>query len=329
MRKTLVKPLVAPALAAGLLLATSAAVLLATSLNAFSQETTGSIPTTALDEYMAAEDPPTFDDPDAAVEAFKTAVTAGDVEGLAKLLGLDGAKLKAAEGTADTFKQIQEATAEQVLVAEADDQQIIQLGKKLWPMPFPLVKGDDGKWAFDTVAGIDEIVDRRVGENEEEAIETARAYVEAQEDYLAEDRDDDGVKEYAQKLISSPGATDGLYWPSDEVRGESPAGEFVDLEQTANVQADRGYFGYRFKILTGQGDNVLGGAYDYRLNDNMVVGHALVAWPVTYAETGVKTFIINKDGVVYEADLGADTATLAPEITTFNPDDKWEVVKDE
>jgi hypothetical protein len=329
MRKTLVMPLVAPALAASLMLATAAGLLLATSFGAISQETTGSIPTTALDEFMAAEDPPTFDNADAAVEAFKTAVTTGDVEGLAKLLGLDAAKLKAAEGTADTFAQIQKATAEQVLVAESDTQQIIQLGEKLWPMPFPLVKGDDGKWAFDTVAGIDEIVDRRVGENEEETIKTARAYVEAQEDYLAEDRDDDGVKEYAQKLISSPGTTDGLYWPTDDVRGESPAGEFVDLEQTANVQTDRGYFGYRFKILSGQGDNVVGGAYDYRLNDNMVVGHALIAWPVTYAETGVKTFIINKDGVVYETDLGADTDTLAKAITAFNPDDKWEVVRDE
>jgi hypothetical protein len=95
------------------------------------------------------------------------------------------------------------------------------------------------------------------------------------------------------------------------------------------VQADRGYFGYRFKILTEQGDNVLGGAYDFRLNDNMVVGHALIAYPVTYAETGVKTFMISKDGVVYETDLGADTADLAKAITTFNPDDKWEVVKDE
>lgn len=288
-----------------------------------------------LADLVAPGDPPIFDQPAQAVDAFKAALAANDFDALAKLLGLDAAKLKASEGVEDTFAQMREGAAAQVVVDDKGDQQFIELGKQLWPVPFPLVKGDDGKWAFDTVAGIEEIVNRRVGENEIEAVATARAYVEAQADYFADDHDADGVLEYAQKLISTEGLTDGLYWPAEQGDGESPAGAIPDegrLEeakaQLEKARNDQGYFGYRFRILTGQGDKVVGGKYDYVINDNMIAGFALVAWPVTYAETGVKTFIVSKDGIVYEADLGADTEAAAKAITSFNPDDSWEITSE-
>ncbi len=166
------------------------------------------------------------------------------------------------------------------------------------------MKGDDGKWYFDTYAGLEEIVNRRVGENELEAISTARAYVDAQQDYAEADHDGDGVLEYAQKLISTEGETDGLYWPTDDVNGESPAGDGIDLAELDKSKAGEGYFGYKFRILTGQGDNIAGGAYDYVINGNMIAGFALIAWPAKYGETGVKTFAVNQHGVVYETDLG-------------------------
>ena len=221
------------------------------------------------------------------------------------------------------------ARPSKVVVRDLGDRQFIDIGDELWPLPFPVVKGDDGKWSFDTYAGLEEIINRRVGENELQAIETMRAYVEAQRDYAAEDRDGDGVLEYAQKLLSSEGKTDGLYWPTDDVNGVSPAGDLVtDQAAVDKAKAGDGYFGYRFRILTGQGDNVAGGAYDYVINGNMIAGFALIAWPVKYAETGVHTFVVSHQGIVYQADLGADTEKLAAGIKRFNPDDDWEVTGD-
>ncbi len=203
----------------------------------------------------------------------------------------------------------------------------LQIGEKLWPLPFPLVKGEDGKWAFDTYAGLEEIVNRRVGENELQTIETMRAYVDAQEDYASEDRDEDGVEEFAQKLVSREGTTDGLYWPTDDVNGESPAGD-LDQSELDDAAKGEGYFGYKYKILTGQGDHIAGGAYDYVINGNMIAGFALIAWPAKYGETGVKTFAVNQHGVVYEIDLGPSTEAIVKYIDRFNPDGSWEVVAD-
>jgi hypothetical protein len=131
----------------------------------------------------------------------------------------------------------------------------------------------------------------------------------------------------AQKLISTEGTTDGLYWPTDDVNGESPAGDLSQAELDAAAQGD-GYFGYRFKILNGQGDRIAGGAYDYVVNGNMIGGFALVAWPARYAETGVHTFAVNEHGIVYEADLGPATETIVKYIDRFNPDETWSVAAD-
>ncbi|OAP40976.1 hypothetical protein AU381_03560 [Sinorhizobium glycinis] len=281
-----------------------------------------------IDDYAAADDPPAFDDPAKAVEAFKERLAANDFEGLAKLLGLDAAKLKGGEGAMETFAIIREGAARNVRMRDLEGRKIIEIGDRLWPMPFPIVKGEDGKWAFDTYVGLEEVLNRRVGENELEAIETVRAYVEAQKDYAAQDRDADGVLEYARKLISSPGQTDGLYWPPDQGDGESPVGDAISEAALEKAKAGEGYFGYRFRILTSQGDNIAGGQYDYVINENMIGGYALIAWPVQYAETGVKTFVVNQHGIVYERDLGSSTEAIVPFIDRFDPDDKWSVVPD-
>lgn len=281
-----------------------------------------------IEDYAAAEDPPVFDDPAKAVEALKSALAANDFDGVARLLGLDAAKVKTGEDAMETFAQIREGAARNVRVRDLEGRKIIEIGDRLWPLPFPITKGEDGKWAFDTYVGLEEIVNRRVGENELQAIETVRAYVEAQKDYASVDRDADGVLEYAQKLISSPDATDGLYWPAEQGTGESPVGDAINEAALEKARAGEGYFGYRYRILASQGDNIAGGRYDYVINDNMIAGFALIAWPVTYAETGVKTFLVNQQGIVYERDLGASTAAIVPFIDRFDPDDTWTVVND-
>lgn len=278
--------------------------------------------------YEAEKEAPFFDDSAQAVDALKAALAANDFDRVAKLLGLDADKLKSAEGIMDTFAQIRDAAAKQVLVVDTDGGKLLQLGDKLWPLPFPLLKGDDGKWAYDAEAGLEEIVNRRVGQNELEAISTMRTYVDAQNDYASEDRDGDGVDEFAQKLVSSEGATDGLYWPATQEDGESPAGGFVKEAELESASKGEGYFGYRFRILTGQGDKVAGGAYDYIINGNMIAGFGLIAWPVKYAETGVKTFAVNQQGIVYQVDLGPSTEDIVKYIDRFNPDDSWDVVND-
>lgn len=284
--------------------------------------------TKSLTDYVSAEKPPLFDNVAAALDAFKAALAADDLDALARLLGLDAAKLRTGDGVLDTCDRIRGDAAKKLVVEELDDRQLIKIGDDLWPFPFPVVMGKDGKWAFDTRAGIEEIANRRVGENELQAIATARAYVEAQRDYAGEDRDRDGVLEYAQKLLSSEGQTDGLYWPADEDHGVSPAGDFTDQAAIDKAKKGEGYFGYRFRILTGQGGNIAGGAYNYVINGNMIAGFALIAWPVKYAGTGVRTFVVSHQGIVYEKDFGPDTEVKAAVIKLFNPDDTWDVTSD-
>ncbi|SOC36275.1 hypothetical protein SAMN05892877_102426 [Rhizobium subbaraonis] len=283
----------------------------------------------SLDDFISAQEPPEFATPEQAVEAFKAAVNNSDFDKVAELLGLDPAKAKASPGAMDTFADIQAGVKEKVVLDDQGPDKVLEIGNILWPLPFPLVE-KDGKWAFDTHAGLDEIADRHVGENELATIDTLKAYVDAQEDYASEDRDGDGVLEYAQKVISAEGQRDGLYWPSDQGDGgESPAGPaLADGDAFERAKAGQGYHGYRYRILTGQGDNIAGGKYDYVINGNMIAGHGIVAWPVHYGITGVKTFLVNKNGIIYEADLGENTAQIASRIRTFNPNDEWDIVSD-
>lgn len=285
---------------------------------------------TVISGFAAETDPPLFDTPEQAIDAFKGALANDDFGRLATLLGLDPVKTKADENVMDTYAQIRDGAKRKVVVRDVEGRKIIDIGDKLWPLPFPVVKGDDGKWAFDTFAGFEEIINRRVGENELQAIATMRAYVDAQKEYASADHDDDGVMEYARRLISSEGKTDGLYWSPDLGMGESPAGNAfeTDADVVAKAKAGAGYFGYRYRILESQGPNIAGGKFDYVINGNMIAGFGLIAWPIRYGETGVHTFSINANGTVYQVDLGEDTATIAAGIRTFNPDDNWEVTDD-
>lgn len=279
---------------------------------------------------LAAEKAPTqFSSVDDTVAAFKNAVAAGDFNKLAELLGLDPAKAQAVDGTKDAFALIQEGVKRNVAVVDQDGVSVVMIGDRLWPFPFPISKKDDGKWSFDTYAGLDEIKARRVGENEITTIETINAYVSAQYAYAEEDRDGDGVLEYAQKLISTADNRDGLLWQSEADDADSPGGEGLVNAEFSKAKKGGGFFGYHYRILTGQGSNIAGGQYDYVINGNMIVGFGLVAWPVEYGGTGVHTFVVNKDGVVYQADLGQNTSSLAAGITRFNPNANWELVTDD
>lgn len=280
-------------------------------------------------ERFFGDEPQTFKEPSEAVEAFKARMIAKDVPGLAKIIGLNADAIAKTEDFDKRLTELQTAAKEKVQLKETKpDRREILLGNLLWPFPFPLMKGEKG-WQFNTEEGLEEILARRIGENEIETIVNSRNYVLAQQDYASEDRDDDNVLEFAQKLMSTPGTYDGLYWPADE-GGESPAGPFVveaKLGQTG-APPDQGYFGYRFRILRGQGSNVAGGRYDYVINGNMIAGYALIAWPARYGETGIKTFLVSHHGQVYEKDLGPKTARIAEEIRRFNPDKTWNEVPD-
>lgn len=284
-----------------------------------------------LYDVASEKAPTTFASADETVAAFKAAVTAGDAVKVGELLGLDPVKAKATDGAEETFKQIREGVQRNLTSKEDKGIVTVFIGDRLWPFPFPISKKEDGKWSFDTFAGLDEIVTRRIGENELMAIQTMGAYVDAQYQYAQSDRDGDGVFEYAQKLISAEGERDGLFWESDfeDADDESPGGPgLVDAEFT-KAKAGEGFFGYHYRILTGQGANIAGGQYSYIINGNMVAGFGLVAWPAKYGETGIKTFVVSKEGVIYQADLGDKTEKMAADIKTFNPGNSWTVVTDD
>lgn len=278
-------------------------------------------------KYVGAE-PEAFAEEQAAVDKLKAGIEAGDLPALAALLGLDASKIGTSDGFEERFKELQAAAKERVVVEkQGDERRQILLGNLVWPFPFPLVK-TDGQWYFHTTEGLEEILDRRIGENELEAIDSAHKYLVAQAIYQSEDRDNDGVYEFAQVLKSDDGQKNGLYWPAADGE-ESPLGEFiVEQKATGAAESDDGYYGYRYRVLTKQGDNIAGGAYDYVINGNMIAGFALIATPARYGETGIKTFVINQNGSLYEKDLGESTEKEAASISEFNPDSSWTLLAD-
>jgi hypothetical protein len=282
---------------------------------------------TNLHEFEAGT-PPAFDDPSAALEQLKTVLGTNDVDGLAKLLGLDAAKLQASNEAMISYATIREGAARQLKLQDVGDRKVVLIGDILWPLPFPLSKNKDGKWAFDTEVGLQEIVNRRVGQNELSTIQTMHDYVSAQYAYAQIDEDEDGLFEFAQKLISTPGQRDGLYWEPGTFDEESPAGPLIETAAFSKGKRGEGYYGYRYRILTAQGPNVIGGKQSYIVNGNMTGGFALIAWPVAYRVTGVQTFIVNGADIVYQRDLGPETEQRAAAIKEFNPDDNWTVVRD-
>ena len=281
----------------------------------------------SLQRFVGAESE-TFKEPGEALEALKKDLGAKDVDALAKVLGLNAEAAKKSESFDERLSDLQKASGERAeLKDRKDGSKEVILGNLAWPFPFPLVKQDAG-WQFDTKKGLEEILARRIGENENEAIQTCRSYIAAQTAYAREDHDDDGVLEYAQKIISDEGKQDGLYWKSDGGE-QSPAGSFGDDARIERAAAsDQGYYGYRFRILKSQGSNIAGGKYDYVINGNMIAGHALIAWPAKYGETGIKTFVVSHQGNIYEKDFGPATDKAVKEIRSFNPDKTWEPVED-
>jgi len=277
-------------------------------------------------EFVGAQ-PPSFATVEELAEDFRAALASTDKAVLASLLGLSPDKVNSSHEIDDSLADIKAAAAKSVKIEEtADDRRALVLGDELWLFPFPVVKTDD-RWAFNTVDGLEEVINRRIGENELTAIANLRGHVEAQEKYRHTDWDEDGVGEYAQKLISSPGVYDGLYWESGDGVPDSPIGAFVSKAELSTAKDD-GYFGYRYRILTKQGANVAGGQYDYVINGNMIGGFALIATPAKYDRTGIMTFVVNQSGTVYEKDLGPDSTDLAAKITAFDPDDGWAVTND-
>jgi hypothetical protein len=206
-----------------------------------------------------------------------------------------------------------------------DTKATLLIGPADFPFPYPLVM-KNGRWQFDAKQGNEQVLDRRIGRNELAAIKVCLAYVDAQREYATLDRDDNGLLEYAQKLVSTPGKRDGLSWATKAGEAPSPLGPL-----TAGVAQGPAnpYHGYYYKILTGQGKDAPGGAYDYIVDGRMIGGFALVAYPARWGGSGVMTFICNHDGIVFERNLGKDTVATASSMTVYNPDAGWEKSKDQ
>ncbi len=275
-----------------------------------------------------------FATPEDAARALYEAMKGGDWKQIYAVLGPGSGKLiysgdRVADGeTRSAFVGAYEKSVK--FERSGDAKATLLLGANDYPFAFPLAKGATG-WSFDAHAGAEEIVNRRIGENELDAIQTCLAYVDAQREYATKDRDRNGLLEYATRLVSTPGTQDGLYWPTPEGEPPSPfgplitraAGEGYGLDAAGAPQA---YHGYHLRILMGQGPAAKGGAYDYRVNGKMIGGFALVAYPARWGVSGVMSFICNHDGVVYEKNLGRDTRSIARAMTLFDPDSSWQKV---
>ena len=281
----------------------------------------------------AAAPQETFATPDAAVDALMAALKADSDSAMIAIFGEEHKDLIVQSdraGTSATRAKILAAMQIlRVLREPSPDRRVLVIGDEAWPVPIPIVRAGD-RWRFATEEGADEIVNRRVGGNERNAIYVLRAYIDAQRAYAARDRDGDDVLQYAQKVASAPGKHDGLYWPADEAKGEeaSPLGPLIAAGGAylkGRVAGDP-YRGYYFKILTRQGKNAPGGAYNYVINGRMIAGFAMVAYPAEYNRSGVMTFIVSHNGKVYEKNLGKDSTAIGAKMSTFDPSAGWKEV---
>ena len=276
-----------------------------------------------------------FATPEEAVQALIAAVRADDQKATLEVLGAAAKPLiNSGDRVADRAsgeRFVHAYDEANSLVKSGDDKAVLQTGKDGWPFPIPVVKSDAG-WRFDTDAGKEEILNRRIGANELSTIQACLAYVDAQREYYDRDPDHDGLLQYAQKFGSTPGKRDGLYWRTNGDEPESPLGAAFARAKAEGYRKNRGgkatpYHGYYYRILTAQGPDAHGGAYDYLVRRGMMGGFALVAFPATYGNSGVMTFIVNHDGVVFQKDLGPNTTAAAEAMKTFNPDSSWKPVE--
>ena len=275
-----------------------------------------------------------FSTPEQASEALIAAAESFDVPALKEILGPDGLDLVVTEDPVNDKTQAQnfaaKAREKNAIVRDPKKSSRAQLtvGNEDWPLPIPLVKSSKG-WRFDTKAGRQELLYRRIGQNELDAIEVCRGYVEAQHEYALEKHDGATVNQYAQRVLSTPGKHDGLAWQDADGSWQGPVGEGI-ARVIAEGYTDKiePYHGYHFRILKAQGKHASFGEIDYVVKGVMIGGFALVAAPAEYRITGVKTFIVNQDGIVYEKDLGPHTAQAVKEMWRFDPDPSWHPVED-
>jgi hypothetical protein len=286
--------------------------------------------------YAAAPKPKSFASPDDAVKALVDALRSNDTKALSAMFGPDSRDLvssgdpvadkRAREKFVSLYQEknrLEEVSANQVVLHVGDDD---------WPFPIPVVRRGN-VWQFDAKKGKEEILARRIGRNELSVIQVCLAYVDAQREYASKDRNGDGLLEYAEKFASTPGKQDGLYWKAKEGEEESPMGPLVAKAIKAGYGGKKSgdkpipYEGYYYKILKGQGKDAAGGAYSYVVNGKMIGGFAMVAYPAKYGSSGVMTFIVNHDGIVFQKDLGKDTAAIVAKMALFNPDKTWKQVE--
>lgn len=272
----------------------------------------------------------TFASPEEALQSLVTAVRSNDNKALAFILG-SGSKAIISSGDPIADKNGRERFVklydEKVVIEGAETgKAVFTVGNEDYPYPIPLVKKDSA-WRFDTRAGKEELLNRRIGRNELEVIEILHSYVDAQREYFATDWDGDKNAEFARKIRSAPGKKDGLYWPVKEGEQLSPLGPLAAKAASEGYKKGKkgmtALHGYYFRILTAQGKDAEGGAFDYIVNGKMILGYAMVAWPAQYGASGVMTFIVNQNGVVYQKNLGKNTAKIATNMKLYNPDSSW------
>ena len=269
---------------------------------------------------------------DAAAAALVSAVKANSDKLMLSILGAEGAQvISSGDATEDARVRNQFVAAYETKhsIKQEGDKATLIVGEKDFPFPIPLVR-TKGAWTFDTIAGREEVLARRIGRNELDAIQASLAYYDAQNEYAEKDRTGSGIRTYAQQIASQPGKKDGLYWPTAQGGEESPLGALVANAASDGYKVGEGrapFHGYYYKILTRQGAAAKGGELDYVVNGKMIGGFALVAWPASYGVSGIKTFVVSHNGVVYEKDLGPRTARIAERMASFDPGAGWETVR--
>jgi hypothetical protein len=275
----------------------------------------------------------TFSSPSEAVQAMVSAAKNQDRETLERIFGPDVENLLSSGDPVadqnDRDRLLQKYDEMNRLVGEPDETVTLYVGAENWPFPIPLVQ-KSGMWIFDTEAGRKEILFRRIGRNEYATIDTLTQLAEAQKEYASQPRDGDSTKQYAQKILSDEGKHNGLYWKAGNGEPQSPIGPLVaSAAAEGYAKSNEGptpFHGYIYKVIQSQGPNAPGGAMNYMTNGKMTRGFAILAYPAKYKNSGVMTFIVSRDGKVYQKDLGPRTAVVAKSITKFNPDSSWKVV---
>ena len=290
------------------------------------------MPSAASSEFFVQT---TFPSAEEGMQAFVESIKLNDPFVLQTLLGADGPGLfDSGDPAADAqwrkrFLQTY-ADANKVVLQENNTRAILTVGRDEWPMPIPLVKSEEG-WRFDTHHAAEQILNRHIGRNELAAIQVCLAIVDAEREYATQDADGDGVPGFASKFVSSSGKRDGLYWETREDEPLSPVGPLLAAAAsegpvTPDSTVLTPFHGYLYRMLTKQGKNAPGGAYDYQANGKLLGGFAVIAFPARYGMSGVVSFMVNQDGVVYQKDLGQNTAALVAEMTEFDPDPSWKRV---